>query len=193
MYAFAFAFTFVLLVPQTAVPAAAPTATPAPTVRPAPALGRAEEPARPRTLSEHATLMKAKGTPVKPVSFDDVKSVDPAEAAAVSSSPAAGGAGKAASRKKGGTEDPDAVKAQRRMDKAVEKGLAVPERGRGSARDKARREWDEAAEACRTTPGCIPRYRDDAAYGQNKPLKTDQELIEEIRKRGFSEPHPLPK
>ena len=79
------------------------------------------------------------------------------------------------------------------MDKAVAKGLAVPERTRSSSRDRARREWDEAADACRKTPGCTPQYRDDASYGGNKPLKTDQELIEDVRKRGFSEPHPLPK
>ena len=76
---------------------------------------------------------------------------------------------------------------------AVEKGLAVPERTGSSRRNNARREWDQAAEACRTTPGCVPQYRDDPRYGSDKPLKTDQELIEEIRKRGFSEPHPLPK
>jgi hypothetical protein len=193
---YTFALTFALLLPQASAPAAAAAATPVPTARPAPALGRAGEPARPRSLSEHAALMKANGTPTKPVSFDDVKTVDPADAAAASSPPAGGRSGAPDARKKGGkggAEDADAVKAQRRMDKAVARGLAVPERGRGSSRDKARREWDDAAEACRTTPGCNPKYRDDALYGENKPLKTDEELIDDIRKRGFSEPHPLPK
>ncbi len=193
---YTFAFTFALLLPQASAPAAAAAPTPVPTARPAPALGRAGEPARPISLSEHAARMKAKGTPTNQVSFDDVKTVDPAEAAAASPSPAKGRSGAATRGKKGGKaggEDADAVKAQKRMDKAVEKGLAVPERGRGASRDKARREWDEAAEACRTTPGCTPQYRDDASYGGNKPLKTDKELIDDIRKRGFSEPHPLPK
>jgi len=79
------------------------------------------------------------------------------------------------------------------MDRAVERGLAVPERTSSSRREKARREWDDATEACRRTPGCVPRYRDDAGYGESKPLKTDAELIEDLRKRGFAEPHPLPK
>ena len=94
-------------------------------------------------------------------------------------------------------ERPRAARPKRREPSAawtaVGKGLDVPERTRSSSRDSARREWDDAAEACRKTPGCIPQYRDDASYGENKPLKTDQELIEDIRKRGFSEPHPLPK
>ncbi len=58
----AFAFTFALLLPQAAAaPAAAPT--PVATARPAPALGRSTDPARPKSLSEHAAQMKAKGTP----------------------------------------------------------------------------------------------------------------------------------
>lgn len=193
---YTFAFTFALLLPQASAPAAAAAPTPVPTARPAPALGSAGTPARPMSLSEHAARMKANGTPTNPVSFDDVKSVDPADAAAGSPTPASGRSGAAKSRKKSGKaagENADAAQAQKRMDRAVAKGLALPERGRGSSRDKARREWDAAAEACRTTPGCTPQYRDDAIYGGNKPLKTDKELIDDIRKRGFSEPHPLPK
>jgi hypothetical protein len=140
--------------------------------------------------------MKAKGTPTRQVSFDDVRTVDPNEAAGTSASPTAahsGGASTKPRRGKASGGDVEAAQAQRRMDKAVAKGLAVPDRTRSSSRDRARREWDEAADDCRRTPGCAPHYRDDATYGGNKPLKTDQELIEEIRKRGFSEPHPLPK
>lgn len=183
--------TLALLLPQATAPATAPS----PTVRPAPTLGQSAEPARPKTLSEHAALMKAKGTPAKKVSFDDVQTVDPAEAAEPPTSTGAGASG-ATSSKNGGTAGDggaSATQAQRRMDRAVTKGLAVPERTSSSRRDSARREWDDAAEACRKTPGCVPQYRDDARYGENKPLKTDRELIDDIRKRGFSEPHPLPK
>ena len=80
-----------------------------------------------------------------------------------------------------------------RLETVDERGLAVPERTTSSRRANARREWDDAAEACRRTPGCVPQYRDDARFGESKPLKTDAEVIEEMRKRGFSEPHPLPK
>ena len=83
--------------------------------------------------------------------------------------------------------------AQKRMDRAVERGLEVPERTRSPRRDKARKEWDDAAESCRQTPGCVPVYRDDPRWGDKKPLRTDAELIEEIRRRGFSEPHPIRK
>lgn len=192
----AFALILALLLPLAATTATAASPTPAPTARPAPALGRSSEPARPRTLSEHAALMRAKGTPAKQVSFDDVQTVDPADVTEASA-PHAGAqprAGSTASKsEKAAGSDAEAARAQRRMDKAVAKGLSVPERTRSSNRDRARREWDEAADACRKTPGCTPQYRDDASYGGNKPLKTDQELIEDIRKRGFSEPHPLPK
>lgn len=191
----AFAFTFALLLPQAAAaPAAAPT--PVATARPAPALGRSTDPARPKSLSEHAAQMKAKGTPVKQVSFDDVQTVDPSETAPDAEPPASAKSGKDPAKPKGGDGaggDASAAQAQRRMDKAVARGLAVPERTRSANRDRARREWDEAAEACRKTPGCTPQYRDDPSYGANKPLKTDRELIEDIRKTGFSEPHPLPK
>lgn len=193
---FAFALTFALLLPQAATPATAAIPTPAPTARPAPALGRSSEAARPRTLAEHAALMKAKGTPTRQVSFDDVQTVDPKEDAEASESHSGTHPRTTSTTSKGeksAGSDADAARAQRRMDKAVAKGLAVPERTRSSSRDRARREWDEAADACRKTPGCNPQYRDDASYGGNKPLKTDQELIEDVRKRGFSEPHPLPK
>src|SRR5512138_1314718 len=179
-----------LLASATAVPAA----TPAPAPRPSPALGRTAEGARPKTLSEHAAEMKAKGAPARRVSFDDVRRGDPADAV-----PAKGGKagpdGTAAGNAVGGSAPADAgaAEAQRRMDRAVRRGLDVPERTSTSRRDRARAEWDDAAEACRRTPGCVPQYRDDATYGANKPLKTDQELIEDVRTRGFSEPHPLPK
>jgi len=190
------ALALVLLLPQAAAPPAAASSTPVPTARPAPALGRSYEPARSKTLAEHATLMKTKGTPSRQVSFDDVRTVDPSEAAEPSASSSASRSGEASTRPKSGKaagDDAGATQAQRRMDKAVAKGLAVPERTTSSRRDSARREWDDAAEACRRTPGCVPQYREDARYGEDKPLKTDQELIEEIRQRGFSEPHPIPK
>jgi hypothetical protein len=192
----AFAFTFALLLPQAAAPAAAANPTPVPTARPAPTLGRSSEPARPKTLSEHAALMKVNRTPARQVSFDDVRTADPTETTMTSSTPTDSRSRTTSARSKGGKsagDDAEAAQAQRRMDRAVAKGLAVPERTRSSSRDRARREWDEAADACRKTPGCNPQYRDDATYGENKPLKTDQELIEDVRKRGFSEPHPLPK
>lgn len=188
----------VLLLTQSASPAApsadpspAPTAAavaPSPTARPAPAFGRATAPVRPKTLSEHAAEMKARGTPQRAVSFDDVATgeTSPPEAAA----PATGVAGRRAAGEGGSTA---ASAAQRRMDRAVERGLAVPERASTTRRDRARREWDEAAEACRTTPGCTPHYRDDPRYGADKPLKTDRELIEDVRKRGFSEHGPVPR
>lgn len=178
---------FLLLLAQTPAPTPAPTA--APTARPAPLLGRSGPAARPKTLSEHAAEMKAKGTPASRVSFDDVPSVENAaadeEPESVAARPSASTSGK---------PDEAAVRsAQRRMDRAVERGLDVPERTRSPRRDKARTEWDDAAEACRRTPGCVPVYRDDPRWGDKKPLRTDAELIEEIRKRGFSEPHPIRK
>lgn len=180
--------------------AAAPTATPAPspaptaTARPAPLLGRAGGMARPKSLSEHAAEMKAKGTPAARVSFDDVATAEDAGEDPIAPAGGPGKAGGAAVEQGGGKgASADAAAAQRRMDRAVERGLAVPERTSTSRRDRARREWDEAAEACRRTPGCVPHWRDDARYGEDKPLKTDQELIEEVRKRGFSEPHPTPR
>lgn len=192
---FAFELIFALLLPQAATPATTVVPTPAPTARPAPTLGRSSEATRPKTLAEHAALMKTKGTPTRQVSFDDVQTVDPTEAAEPPTSPGANTPGTTSSKKgdKAGDGDAAATQAQRRMDRAVSKGLAVPERTRSSSRDRARREWDDAADACRKTPGCVPQYRDDARYGENKPLKTDRELIDDIRKRGFSEPHPLPK
>lgn len=175
-----------------AAPSATPAATfaPAPALRPAPLLGRSEQGARPKTLSEHAAEMKAKGASARRVSFDDVATADPLDAAPPAKEARAGakpGAPPPAS------PDAAAAAAQQRMDRAVERGLAVPERTTSSRRANARREWDEAAEACRRTPGCVPQYRDDARFGESKPLKTDAEVIEEMRKRGFSEPHPLPK
>lgn len=178
------------------VPAAVPTATPTPvpTLRPAPALGRASEPARAKSLSEHAAEMKTKGTPARRVSFDDVRTVEAEEAEPPAPATAAKGrTGALPGAGEDRSADAEAARAQRRMDRAVERGLAVPERTSTARRDRARRDWDDAAEACRRTPGCVPRYRDDPRYGDDKPLKTDQELIEDIRKRGFSEPHPLPK
>ncbi len=188
--------TFVLLLAQAATPAApapTPTPAPAPTARPAATLGRAPVAARPKTLSEHAAEMKTKGQSPRAVSFDDVKtgtSVPPPDAGDEAAE--AGGKAGAASGGKG-AEAKAASDAQKRMDRAVEKGLAVPERTSSSRRAGARREWDAAAEACRRTPGCVPRYRDDPTFGENKPLKTDDELIDDVRKRGFSEPHPAPK
>ncbi len=189
-----------LLLAQAVTTAAAPATPPAPTAvpspRPVPVLGRFGDPARAKTLAEHAAEMKAKGTPPRPVTFDDVKTVDAAdddETMPTASAPGPGKAGKASTGGKGSDETAAAAAAQRRMDRAVDRGLAVPERTSSSRRDKARREWDEAAEACRRTPGCVPQFRDDVRFGENKPLKTDQELIEDVRKRGFSEPHPLPK
>lgn len=181
-----------LLAQSAAAPSATPAATaaPAPALRPAPLLGRTEQGARPKTLSEHAAEMKAKGASARRVSFDDVATADPLDAAPPAKEARAGakpGAPPPAS------PDAAAAAAQQRMDRAVERGLAVPERTTSSRRANARREWDEAAEACRRTPGCVPQYRDDARFGESKPLKTDAEVIEEMRKRGFSEPHPLPK
>lgn len=177
---------FLLLLAQASAPT--PSPSPSPTARPAPLLGRSGPAARPKTLSEHAAEMKAKGTPASRVSFDDVPSVevDPArdEPGSVAL-PAANASGK--------PDEAAARAAQKRMDRAVERGLEVPERTRSPRRDKARKEWDDAAETCRKTPGCVPVYRDDARFGDKKPLRTDAELIEEIRKRGFSEPHPIRK
>jgi len=181
-----------LLLARAAAPADPP---PTPTPTPRPALGRATVPARPKTLSEHAAEMKAKRTPTAKVSFDDVPSAAPGSSEPpepVGPPAASGPAGTGPTKEKAG-ETAAAEKAQRRMDRAVQRGLEVPERTRSPRRDSARREWDEAAEECRRTPGCVPHYRDDARYGENKPLKTDQELIDDIRKRGFSEPHPPPK
>lgn len=178
-----------LLLLQSASPeAAAPRPTPSPTARPAPSLGRSSDPVRQKTLSEHAAEMKAKGASARKVSFDDV-----ATGEAIAPDPGEKPAEEAGIKAGGDDAKAAATAAQRRMDRAVERGLAVPERTSTSRRNNARREWDQAAEACRTTPGCVPQYRDDPRYGSDKPLKTDQELIEEIRKRGFSEPHPLPK
>lgn len=190
--------TLVLLLAQAvpagaATPAPNPVPSPAPTARPAPTLGRAPVTALPKSLSEHAAEMKTKGQAPRAVSFDDVKpgTAEPADADEAPA-PAAGGA-RAAAAAPSGAEAKAAAEAQRRMDRAVERGLSVPERTRSAARDNARREWDAAAEACRRTPGCVPRYRDDPSFGAEKPLKTDGELIDDIRKRGFSEPHPTPK
>ena len=174
--------------------ASAPAApAPSPTARPAPTLGRASVVARPKSLSDHASEMKAKGEAPRAVSFDDVSTGEPAPVSPVAADPPAATRGRAAGAPASDGGEKAAADAQRRMDRAVEKGLSVPERTRSSARDRARREWDEAAEACRRTPGCLPRYRDDPAFGGNKPLKTDQELIDDVRKRGFSEPHPTPR
>ena len=169
-------------------PVASPTA--APPLRPAPLLGRADQGSKPKSLSDHASEMKAKGTPPRRVTFDDLESVDPGD-----TPPPAKEAGSPAEKegKKTASSEAAAAEAQRRMDRAVERGLAVPERTSSSRRDRARRDWDDAAEACRRVPGCVPTYRDDPRFGENKPLKTDAELIEDVRKRGFSEPHPLPK
>jgi hypothetical protein len=173
-------------------PAPAPEPSPVPTPRPA-ALGRAPVVARPKTLSDHAAEMKAKGESPRPVSFDDVRKGTPVPAAGEDEAPDAGG------KARGGTapaKDGDGkavAAAQKRMDRAVESGLSLPDTARSSAREKARREWDAAADACRRTPGCVPRYRDDPGFGEHKPLKTDEELIDDVRKRGFSEPHPAPK
>ncbi len=189
-----------LLLAQAVAPATAPATTPVPTPvpspRPVPVLSRSGDPARAKTLAEYAAEMKAKGATPRPVTFDDVRTVDPAddgEPAPAASAPGPGKAGKASPGGKASDEAAAAAAAQRRMDRAVDRGLAVPERTSSSRRDRARREWDDAAEACRRTPGCVPQFRDDVRYGENKPLKTDQELIEDVRKRGFSEPHPLPK
>ena len=186
------ALAFLLAQAAAATPSAAPTAVPTP--RPAPALGRSYQAARQKSLSDHAAEMKAKGTPVPRVSFDDLQSVDPPDP----EPPAKADGGTRAKSGSGAPEtgtasaDKASAEAQRRMDRAVERGLDVPERASSARRDRARREWDDATEACRRTPGCVPRYRDDAGYGESKPLKTDAELIEEARKRGFAEPHPLP-
>ena len=175
---------FLLLLAQ----ASAPAPTPAPTARPAPALGRSGPAARPKTLSEHAAEMKAKGTPASRVSFEDLPSVE-GDSPETESEPGARSGTKGAPK----PDDGAAEAAQRRMDRAVERGLEVPERTRSPRRARARKEWDDAAESCRQTPGCVPVYRDDPRWGDKKPLRTDAELIEEIRKRGFSEPHPIRK
>lgn len=180
-----------LLLLQAASPevtAPAPSPAPSPAARPAPLLGRSGEPARQKTLAEHAAEMKAKGAPSRAVSFDDIPAGE-----ALPPEPGAKPPEKAGNKAAGDDGRAAATAAQRRMDRAVEKGLAVPERTSTSRRNNARREWDQAAEACRTTPGCVPHYRDDARYGADKPLKTDQELIEDIRKRGFSESHTPPR
>lgn len=179
---------FLLLLAQASAPTPAPS--PVPTARPAPLLGRTGAPARPKTLSEHAAEMKAKGTPASRVSFDDVPTVE-SGVTDEESEPVAGA--RPAASPSGKPDEAAARRAQRRMDRAVERGLEVPERTRSPRRDKARKEWDDAAESCRQTPGCVPVYRDDPRWGDKKPLRTDAELIEEIRKRGFSEPHPIRK
>ncbi len=181
---------FLLLLAQASAPNPAPS--PAPTARPAPLLGRSGPAARPKTLSEHATEMKAKGTPTSRVSFDDVPSVEVGNDATDEEPEPVAGARPAGSPP-GKPDEAAARKAQKRMDRAVERGLEVPERTRSPRRDKARKEWDDAAESCRQTPGCVPVYRDDPRWGDKKPLRTDAELIEEIRRRGFSEPHPIRK
>lgn len=181
-----------LLLAQAAGPAS-PTPTLTPTPRPAPALGRSPVVARTKTLSDHAAEMKAKGAAPRAVSFDDVMKGTPAPQPGTDASAEAGGAARSGSAGGPDARARAAADAQKRMDSAVESGLSIPDTAATSARDKARREWDAAAEACRRTPGCSPRYRDDASFGESKPLRTDDELIEEVRKRGFSEPHPTPK
>ncbi len=179
---------FLLLLAQ--APAPTPAPSPSPTARPAPLLGRSGPAARPKTLSDHAAEMKAKGTPASRVSFDDVPSV---EAVPADEEPEATPGARTAASAPGKPDEAAARAAQKRMDRAVERGLAVPDRTLSPRRDKARKEWDDAAESCRQTPGCVPVYRDDPRWGDKKPLRTDAELIEEIRRRGFSEPHPIRK
>ena len=193
----AFALTFALLLPQAATPATARLPTPAPTARPAPALGRSSEPARPKTLAEHAALMKTKGTPTRQRLVRRRADRRPDGDAEASASATGAHPRTASATSKGekaaGSDAEAAPRPSVAWTRPSRRASPSPSGPAARSRDRARREWDDAAEACRKTPGCVPQYRDDARYGENKPLKTDHELIEDVRKRGFSEPHPLPK
>lgn len=78
--------------------------------------------------------------------------------------------------------DPARAAAQRRMDGAVKGGLNADRSRSTSTRSAARQRWDDAAEQCRRTPGCVPVYRDGSAF-RDKPLKTDAELVEGLKRR----------
>lgn len=59
-----------------------------------------------------------------------------------------------------------AAAAQRRMDEAVRDAgwVLANTRYNWQIWDAARREWIEAAENCRKTPGCVPTYKPDWAF-----------------------------
>ena len=143
----------------------------------------------PRSLAEAARRPKEKAR----LTITGLPAATPAAAAAATGGDSGGGA--AGNESAGPSTGGDARAAQARMDRAVERGLRYPNNVRtsGSARDAARREWDAAADECRRTPGCAPVYRDGPGFAE-KPLKTDDELIEDKKRQlglsGEAPPHP---
>ena len=102
---------------------------------------------------------------------------------AASTAPSAGPASSLGAEALVASQAAEAKAAQARMDRALRSGQAADHDVRGrssSARNKARAEWDAAAENCRKTPGCRPTARSDgAATG----LKTDAELTYDLSRR----------
>jgi len=75
---------------------------------------------------------------------------------------------------------PSASTAQDRMSRAVKDGTWTDEKihYNTAIQDAARKEWDEAAENCRKTQGCVPVFRDDGTG--NKRLKTGAEKMDDM-------------
>lgn len=86
--------------------------------------------------------------------------------------------GPPAAVKSGATEtEKEAHEADARLAKAITDGAWVDRNihYNEQIRRDARREWDDAAENCRKTPGCVPVYRDNVELGGHKPLLTGDE------------------
>jgi hypothetical protein len=86
--------------------------------------------------------------------------------------------GPPAALKPGATEtEKEAHEADARLAKAITDGAWVDRNihYNEQIRRDARREWDDAAENCRKTPGCVPVYRDSVELGGHKPLLTGDE------------------
>jgi hypothetical protein len=94
--------------------------------------------------------------------------------------------------------DKGAAEAQRQMERAIRNGTWTERniRYHEGYKQQARGEWDDAAEKCRKTPGCIPVYRDGAEVDGVKPLRTGDEVSRDLKKKlgaSVDVPEPRPR
>ena len=172
----------VVLLAQVATAAPAPAQTPTPVVGAAAPATRSAVPSGPKTLSDIARERKLgqKGVAGGTLS--------------VAGAPVQGSAGAVSLP----NADRAAAEAQRQMERAIRDGTWTERtiHYHEGFKQQARAEWDDAAEKCRKTPGCIPVYRDGAEVDGVKPLRTGDEVSRDLKKKLGSSvdvPEPMPK
>jgi hypothetical protein len=92
-----------------------------------------------------------------------------------------------------GASDKEATEADARLAHAIRDGAWVDQNiyYNEDIKQQARDEWAAAAENCRKTPGCIPVYRENVTLRGVKPLRTGDEIIQDLKTKHIWGGRPL--